>query len=83
MEVVSKSNTKREIRNKIEDYFLAGVLLVWVVEPKMQIVDVYESPKKKVRFEKSASLDGGAILPGFTLSLTDLFDNVGRKRKRK
>ena len=34
VEVLSKSNTKAEMRRKLHDYFTAGVRLVWYIEPR-------------------------------------------------
>ena len=34
VEVLSRSNTAREMRGKREEYFEAGVVLVWMVDPE-------------------------------------------------
>src|SRR5262249_56975388 len=41
VEVISKGNTKSEMRRKLRDYFLAGVRLVWFVYPKKRTVQVF------------------------------------------
>src|SRR5690606_19047662 len=33
VEVLSKGNTKREMERKLDDYFEAGVRLVWLIDP--------------------------------------------------
>ena len=41
VEVLSKSNTKSEMARKLDEYFKAGVKLVWLVDPKTKTVRVY------------------------------------------
>jgi Uma2 family endonuclease len=73
VEVLSKPNTPAEIKRKLRDYFEAGVRLVWVVDPKKRTVRVYTSADRSVLLREGQSLDGGDVLPGFILSLQDLF----------
>jgi Uma2 family endonuclease len=73
IEVLSESNTKEEMGRKLKDYFFAGVRLVWLVDPEKRVVDVYTAPDQSVRLAEGQSLDGGDVLPGFTLSLRELF----------
>ncbi len=73
IEVLSESNTKAEMERKLKDYFFAGVRLVWLVDPEKRIVDVYTAPDKSVRLAEGQSLDGGDVLPGFSLRLEELF----------
>jgi Uma2 family endonuclease len=81
VEVLSESNTKKEMERKLQDYFQAGVRIVWLVDPKTQAAEVYTSPKKVQRIGKGESLDGGKVLPGFVLPLKKLFARGKRKRK--
>jgi Uma2 family endonuclease len=73
IEVLSESNTKGEMQRKRKDFFFHGVRLVWEVDPKTRCVDVYTSPEEFVRYNETDTLDGGDVLPGFTLSLQKLF----------
>ncbi len=73
IEVISKSNSRREMERKLRDYFNAGTRLVWYVDPKSRTVRVYTSPKDLTTLGEDQVLDGGEVLPGFTLSLRDLF----------
>jgi Uma2 family endonuclease len=73
VEVISEGNTKGEMKRKLKDYFLAGVQVVWFIYPKTQTAEVYTGPDQKKRIGKNGSLDGGDVLPGFSLSLPELF----------
>ncbi|HWG46221.1 MAG TPA: Uma2 family endonuclease [Gemmataceae bacterium] len=80
VEVLSPGNTKAEMERKRRDYFLAGVELVWEVDPKTQTAKSYTSPEDVQRIGKTGSLDGGAVLPGFRLPLKQLFARTKRQR---
>jgi Uma2 family endonuclease len=73
VEVLSKSNSKAEINRKLGEYFQAGVRLAWVVDPKKRIVRVYTSADQSVVKQDQDSLDGGDVLPGFSLPLAQIF----------
>jgi Uma2 family endonuclease len=72
-EVVSPTDSAEELQTKIGEYFRAGVQLVWVVYPMQCIIHVYESIEKIHALSINGVLDGGDVLPGFRLSLAELF----------
>jgi Uma2 family endonuclease len=63
---------------KIADYFAAGVRAVWYIYPKRREVVVYSSPTKSVTISENGVLDGEPVLPGFSLSLSELFAAPGK-----
>jgi Uma2 family endonuclease len=73
VEVISRSNTRKEMDEKLEEYFEKGVRLVWLVRPRTRVVDVYTAADKFTRLTASATLDGGVVLPGFSIVVGDLF----------
>lgn len=74
IEVISKHNTRQEMERKLQDYFTAGVRLVWYVyhSPRRE-VRVYRSPTEYSVVREDETLDGGEVLPNFRLVLRDLF----------
>ena len=74
VEVLSKGNTRAEMNRKLGEYFDAGVRLVWLVDPRKKTVRVHTSVEQAVVLKEGQSLDGGDVLPGFTLSLKELFE---------
>ena len=60
------------------EYFRAGVRLVWVADPGARTVDVYTAPDQVTRLTEADTLDGGGVLPGFTLPLRDWFAELDR-----
>ncbi len=88
VEVISPSNTAKEMDEKLHEYFEKGVRLVWFVRPKSRVVDVYTAPNRCTRLTASAQLDGGDVLPGFAVQVGKLFqkpkapsDDNGKKKK--
>jgi Uma2 family endonuclease len=79
VEVLSRSNTKKEMARKRREYFQAGVRLVWEVAPRARTVAVYEAPEPPTVLEIGQTLDGGQVLPGFALPLADLFADLDRE----
>ncbi len=59
---------------KLRDYFAAGCLLVWYLDPGQRRSGVYEAVDRVTRLDESGTLDGGAVLPGFTLKVSDWLD---------
>lgn len=73
VEVVSPTDRADELMDKVREYFQAGVRLVWVFYPRHGVVYVYESLTAVRGLTRNDSLDGGAVLPGFSLPLAELF----------
>jgi Uma2 family endonuclease len=76
VEIVSPTNLAKEIDRKITDYFQAGVRLVWVVYPDSDRVYVYQSPTHVSIMERTDTLAGGEVLPGFRLPIAQLYEAV-------
>ena len=74
VEVISPSNTPKEMNEKLQEYFEKGVGLVWFVRPKSRVVDVYTAADHFTRLTASMQLDGGEILPGFSVQVGKLFE---------
>lgn len=76
VEVMSPSNTRREMERKLGEYLSAGVRLIWYVYPEERVVDIYAASPTPRRLTAADTLDGGDVLPGFTLKLAELFAEV-------
>ncbi len=76
VEVVGPSYSAIEIKRKIREYFAAGVRMVWVVYPDETLIEAYNSPTTIRILDRSGTIEGGDILPGFQLALTELFEDL-------
>jgi Uma2 family endonuclease len=79
VEVLSESNTAEEMSRKLKDYFASGCSLVWFVDPELRTVEVFESKESKSSktFRVGDTLDGGQVVPGFTVSVAAVFAKLG------
>ena len=73
VEVVSPSDRHGEVLEKTQDWLAAGCSQVWVVEPKTQTVSMYHGGGRVVVLSATDALDGGDLLPGFSLPVTEIF----------
>ena len=77
VEILSDSNTEGEMDRKRREYFAAGTRLVWLVQWRDRSVTVYRHPGRPDAGERiddpSATLDGGDALPGFAVTLAEVF----------
>jgi Uma2 family endonuclease len=73
VEILSPEDRWRDVQAKLDDYFSAGVDRVWVVDPKARRVSVYFSPSQSHAFEAGQTLSDEELLPGFSLSVTEIF----------
>jgi Uma2 family endonuclease len=81
VEVLSESNTEAEMKRKLREYFQAGSRLVWLVDPQTRTARVYTVPRRSRLVAEDEALDGGAVLPGFSLTLREWFQRAGRRRR--
>jgi Uma2 family endonuclease len=72
VEVLSPSNTPHEMRVKLFNTLAAGTL-VWLVDPDLKRVEVYAPGQPVQKIGVDGTLDGGTLLPGFTLAVKDIF----------
>lgn len=64
--------SQRKLRTKIANYLAAGTTL-WIVYPETREVEVYTPYQPMRLLGIDDILDGGAVLPGFTLAVKDIF----------
>ena len=81
VEVLSAGNTQGEMSRKLREYFRAGVRLVWFVDPKAKTVTTYTSPSRPKVIDATGTLDGGKVLPGFSLPVANLLAKRRRSSK--
>ena len=74
VEVLSPSNTSRDMLIKVADYFAAGTRQVWIVNPKRRTVTIHDNTTQDVEVLRDTdTLGGGDLLPGFSVLVAKLF----------
>jgi Uma2 family endonuclease len=78
VEVLSPSETASALEEKLHDYRACGTSLIWVVDPVRRTVTIVACDAPPRWVGEGDRLDGGAVLPGFSCGVTDLFVGVAR-----
>lgn len=72
IEVQSPEQSDKFMKDKGEYYVARGSKLVWLVYPQQQIVEVL-TPTERHLLTVNDTLNGGDVLPGFSLAIRDIF----------
>jgi Uma2 family endonuclease len=75
VEVISPGNAAQDIHDKVLELLNGGTRLIWLVYLNSQTVMVY-TPDSVTILRQGDTLDGGDVLPGFTLSVADIFHGL-------
>lgn len=73
VEIISPSESWAKVNRKLREYFAAGVQQTWLLSPDLHEVHVYDSPKTMTVLGEEDELVSGALLPGFRLRISELF----------
>ena len=73
VEVVSPSDSRREVHDKARMWVSHGVRLVWVVHPETRTVDVHRADVAVSTLGEDDILDGMDVLPGFSCNVSAVF----------
>jgi Uma2 family endonuclease len=73
VEVLSPGDRSGEVAEKIEEWLAAGCVAVWVVDPQLQTVTIYQSPTNVDIRTSGQILAGEPVVPGFSCPVDDLF----------
>jgi Uma2 family endonuclease len=79
VEVVSFSDTPADVMRKLALYASAEVPLVWVVYPARKAVTIHTLGEPPRTIGEQDILDGGDVLPGFELSVAEIFKLRSRR----
>jgi Uma2 family endonuclease len=73
VEILSPSDTQEQIEEKVDDYLLAGVQLVWVIDPHDRTVTIYRPNQAPELVNIHQELSGEPHLPGFRVPVAAIF----------
>ena len=59
--------------DKVQDYFDAGVQLVWYILPKNQKIEAYTSPDDRKVYKGQDTISAAPVIPEFAFTVADLF----------
>lgn len=77
VEIISPSQSMKQAREKAATYLCHGTALVWLVHPGEQSAEIWaaadDGSTQRETIAVDGALDGGVVLPGFSLPLRQLF----------
>ena len=73
VEIRSPDDSMRSLVSRADEYIAAGARLVWLVDPDSTSVQVHAPGAAMRTLTASDVLDGGEVLPGFTMEIAALF----------
>ncbi len=79
VEVLSESNTTKEMERKLREYFEDGTQLVWFFDLKSRTATVYNSPDQFTVLGESDTFVCGDVLPGLVIPVRALFERASRR----
>jgi len=75
VEVFGLKDSWEEMSEKVSDYHRLGVDMVWVADPFTRTVRKFPRGGQPEIVHEGANLDGGAILPGFSVAVVRFFED--------
>ena len=79
VETLSPSERPGEVQRKVNEYLDHGTALVWVIDPRRRTAAVHARDGSVRWLREDDSLDGGDVVPGFTVPLAFLFARLARQ----
>ena len=76
VEILSATNTTKEMARKRREYFAGGASLVWEMDPPSRTVKVYTDPDTFTTMAEADTLDGAVVIPGFQLPVREWFQRT-------
>ena len=73
IEIVSPTDRMPKVWRKAAVYLEDGVRLVWVINPMRNTVTIFAGDESPITLNATQTLDGGDVLPGFSLPLAQFF----------
>ncbi|MCY7337323.1 MAG: Uma2 family endonuclease [Chamaesiphon sp.] len=73
IELRSKSDSLKTLRQKMEEYRSNGVRLGWLIDPQQHQVEIYRLGQEVEILASPTVLSGEDVLPGFTIDLGSIF----------
>lgn len=76
IEILSPSNRRRQVAERVADLLRTGSRLVWCINPKKRIVTIYRPDGTTQVLLETDTLSGEDVVPGFACLVSELFDKV-------
>jgi Uma2 family endonuclease len=76
IEILSPGQNIARLLDKAHFYLLNGARLVWVIDPEAETIAVLAPGEESQTLTPGDTLDGGDLLPGFSVPVDDIFAQI-------
>jgi Uma2 family endonuclease len=76
VEILSPSNRRKQVAERVADLLRTGSRLVWCINPKKRMVTIYRPDGTTQVLIETDTLSGEDVVPGFSCLVSELFDRV-------
>ncbi len=73
VETRSPYDTAREVAEKVAEWLVAGVRMVWVIEPQKRTITTHRTGRDPQVFTVGDMLDGEDVLPSLSMPVKNIF----------
>ncbi len=73
IELVSDNDLYKHVFGKLEEYFRAGVQIVWIIDPFLKKVNVFTAPDQVSICSGARLCSAEPVIPGYVISVDDIF----------
>lgn len=70
IELRSRTDSLKELQDKMQEYLASGLRLGWLINPQQQQVEIYRQNQGVEVVDLPTTLSGEDVLPGFLLELS-------------
>lgn len=76
LELRSRTDSMRRLKAKMVEYLACGARMGWLIDPMNRTVFIYRPGKPVEELRDPKFISGESVLPGFTLTLSDLWEAI-------
>jgi len=73
VEVRSEGQPWKDLLAKMHEYIQMGARMVWIVDPSVRRLTVFEPDREPITLAAENEFDGGEILPGLHFKVAEIF----------
>jgi len=73
IELLPETDHKQTLQEKMKEWMDNGCQLAWLIDPFNKETMIYDGAGRTATMKFNETLDGGKVLPGFTLRLEEIF----------
>ena len=73
VEVRSEGQAWKELLAMMHEYIQMGVRMVWIVDPSVRRLTVFQPDREPMIYAAESEFDGGEVLPGLRFKVAEIF----------